>query len=367
MANILTAAQVVWATGWARYLIALVLDNVTLCNTDPPAYVALTEDDMLNVAQPFRDPLGAITAANKFYNLIKRYAWYQFCECSPGPTPAAPAAPAAPANLPDPNPSVPQPAASACYTVDYPADPMNSNSAIRRRTFNQNANGTPTSVRVTTTTSVSVAPGPGITNTLEFNDRNGGLISSIALGSQTNNSTKTQVFSIPPTAYDLDVLIQANGVGGTTSQRTFIEVFCNGVQPGAPASACCPPDPTLQAALTQILGIVTLIQRQKVPFAYVPGTVHAGLTGSGVITVSGILGLLATLTLPAWIGSVGNNPPHLFQAGFLTPGNSDGYSATLKLDRNPALFLDLDGDVTRVGYNLHSGVSLDLTELLREP
>jgi len=54
----------------------------------------------------------------------------------------------------------------------------------------------------------------------------------------------------------------------------------------------------MQAQLDQLMAMVTLIQRQAAPFGYVPGAIHAGLTGTGVIAIQGLIGCKSVTTLP---------------------------------------------------------------------
>jgi len=53
------------------------------------------------------------------------------------------------------------------------------------------------------------------------------------------------------------------------------------------------------------MAMVTLIQRQAAPFGYVPGAIHAGLTGTGVIAIQGLIGCKVDITtLPTQLGDL---------------------------------------------------------------
>lgn len=125
-------------------------------------------------------------------------------------------------------------------------------------------------------------------------------------------------------------------------------------------------------ALTQIVVQVatstTLIQRQSVPFAYVPGTLHSGLSGAGTITIAGVLGLsVQTTSLPGYLGSDMAPVASWFKLGELSLGNTDGWAARRIVTHNPHLFLDLDADLTTVGYLFEPGITANILELIREP
>jgi hypothetical protein len=125
----------------------------------------------------------------------------------------------------------------------------------------------------------------------------------------------------------------------------------------------------LRAEIDQILGLVTLIQRQSVPFAYVPGTVHTGLSGAGTLSVQGLIGAkVAFTTLPSELGRVGTSPVELFDAGFITWGTADGYAQSEHLEHSPQLSLPARCSAfTSLAYDLHPGVVVTITELVREP
>lgn len=124
----------------------------------------------------------------------------------------------------------------------------------------------------------------------------------------------------------------------------------------------------LQLQVTSERSDVQLIQRQKVPFAYVPGTLHTGLTGSGTLAVQGILGLsIDSTSIPSYLSSDMAPVQSWFKLGEVSWGTSDGWQARRVVTHNPHLFLDIDGDVTGVAYDFEPGVVANILELLREP
>jgi hypothetical protein len=117
------------------------------------------------------------------------------------------------------------------------------------------------------------------------------------------------------------------------------------------------------------MAMVTLIQRQIVPFAYVTGTSHAGLTGTGSFGISGLLGVKVALTSdPTSLGVRAGTPAELFDRGFVTLGTPDGYPSDYRLEHNPTIILPPRCSAfTTLGYTLHPGVTATITELVREP
>jgi len=114
--------------------------------------------------------------------------------------------------------------------------------------------------------------------------------------------------------------------------------------------------------------MVTLIQRQSVPFAYVPGAVHTAISGAGAIAVSGLIGaLIDVTTLPASYGSRGTSPAEHFDLGFLAWGTTDGYPSSVRLEHDPQLSLPARCSAfTELAYDLSPGVVVTITELHRE-
>jgi hypothetical protein len=124
-------------------------------------------------------------------------------------------------------------------------------------------------------------------------------------------------------------------------------------------------------ALSQQVSIVnstvTLIQRQKVPFAYIPGALHTGLVGAGTFAVQGILGLsIQATTIPPYLSSDMAPVQSWFKLGEVSWGTSDGWQPRRIVTHNPHLFLDIDGDVTEVAYQFEPGVHANILELIRE-
>jgi len=125
---------------------------------------------------------------------------------------------------------------------------------------------------------------------------------------------------------------------------------------------------SLQQTVNQDYTIDTLVQRQGVPFGYVPGTVHSALSGNGEFPVAGILGLAVTLDVfPAGHESGSTDPITYHQLGKVSVGTVAGWRRSWQPTHNPYLILPIAGAFTRVGYSFVGGVVATITELLREP
>jgi hypothetical protein len=121
--------------------------------------------------------------------------------------------------------------------------------------------------------------------------------------------------------------------------------------------------------LSRIESLLTLVQRQAAPFAYVNGASHSGLTGNGHLDVQGLLGAKVELTtVPGRLGIASGDPDTLFDAGFLRWGSSSGAATSQRIDTTPFLsFPGGAGQFTRISYSLAGGVVATITELVREP
>jgi hypothetical protein len=162
-----------------------------------------------------------------------------------------------------------------------------------------------------------------------------------------------------------------NHTGSATVNSTLtieLRFFCGSTQPTIQQD-CCPPDPILAAQVQSILQLVTLIQRQSVPFAYIASTVHSGLTGSGEITVEGLIGARVLVTSePFGESEQAGHPDAIAGVGWLNWGNADGWLRREFIGASPIVSLPTSaGQFTRIGYSLEPGAEVTITELVREP
>jgi hypothetical protein len=124
---------------------------------------------------------------------------------------------------------------------------------------------------------------------------------------------------------------------------------------------------TLQS-VTLLRSMVDLVQRRLLPFAWILGTPHTGLTGTGVISVQDVLGADVSMTVPGGWGSTAETPRRLIpSAGSLQGSDGTSYSDNFQLHYEHELIFFGQSWSTGIRYNFRPGVTATLTPLLPEP
>lgn len=361
-----------FGAGWLKWVIPFLsfpeLTLSTFCAGDPPAIPTFTSAEskaLLNLQ------LGADfdSGLAKFGDLVEHLAWYDLCHCTSGSLTALPAAAAPPAGTPIYTPAAPQ-AAAACssgslvFSQDNTVSSTNNNLSPTFLPWPAGA----TSLRAHLVTAPASGAATFSLQLLAFSANQAPLSYppvSIPAGAQD----VTFYYQLPFGCTGVNERTSLVSGTGLTSFNYHFDVFCNGAPPSGTIVPCCPPDPATEIQLESILRMVTLIQRQSVPFAYVPSTVHTGLSGAGTLAISGLLGAkIAMTTLPGPLGRAGSFPLEIFDAGFITFGTPDGYPSSYRLEHDPQLILPPRCSAfTQLAYDLHPGVVVTITELLREP
>jgi hypothetical protein len=342
------------------------LELSNLCSTDPPALPTFTEDEVFSLLL-LRLDSDYFSGLAKFRDLITRMIWYEACECTTG-SPTAYVPPTLPTNTPDPVDPV-LPVNTACddggtHTVVTPSG-----------NFVVSTTQPVTYMVVTLVNTIVSGGGQGLQVSIgQWYVPPGGAFSSGTLLTSTtivSNQGLTDVKVIPVTPgarmFRPDfVAITPNGSSTVTCR---IQFYCGSAPPGAQPMPCCPPDASTQAYLNSILSMVTLIQRQAVPFSYVYGANHTSLSGHGSLAVSGLIGCSVDVTtLPDSYGRAEGSPERLFDLGFVTLGTADGYERSRRIDADGTLFIPpSSGLYTAIGYTLSPGVVASIRELVREP
>jgi hypothetical protein len=355
-----------WLVTAAASLGVLEYNLTQLCLTDPPAMPTFTAADVVALLIADAGQAGH-DARQKVVDTVARLLWGPSCLCTTGPQPAAPALPANPgATSYQPQ----TPTVSPCYTFTYTDTFALGAGSLNRAGMNLPIGAAPTSLA----RHIQSAPGSGVIGgqwTWKFDQRD---VSNVSIRSDTFSVLQTTNFDTvvaAGTGVRSVVLTQGPQVSGTGTQTitgTRTDFYCNGGAPGQIQTPCCPPDPSTTATLSALLALVTLIQRQIAPFGYVPGTAHAGLTGTGQFTVSGILGLSVNLTTtPARVGETYGDPVQLFDVGWVNVGSADGFGPRHLISSDPFIIRPVAGDVTLVGYSIPADVVVTITELVREP
>jgi hypothetical protein len=369
LAAALNNVPTVYAVPFAALLQAISLDLTSMCSSDPPAQPVMSPLDWAALATPPYLP-GQQEARNKFAAWITYFLWFQFCECASGGTPP-PVLPPPPASVPDISPTFPgYPApigACATLTGSGPLVASTFTNLIHLVTIPITA----TSMQLTCTV-ITAGAGPHGGAGFAWAQYAPGNSTAIASGVNPSVPAGTPyVVSIPisPLASIIDVSATPGAVANSNTVRADVVVSCNGQVAGQPAEPCCAPDASTQGLLEQLLSLVTIIQRQIVPFAYVPGAVHAGLTGDGTFLVPHIVGVQVDVTVfPPAIGHAGDDPIEYFDLGFLTLGTAEGFDHSLRMDHQHQVHFPPRASLyTKIGYQITPGATVTITELLREP
>lgn len=374
--SLLEGLSMGWAVVYFATIGILSYDLSVYCASDPPAQPTITPGDLIALLLgPLTGGLDYLTAVQKFRDLAGNLLWPTLCMCNVVGTPAATPL-AEPAGAPDNNP-LPAPTTQPCLTVTPTGVGVtNGNShTLQVGLFPAGA----TSCRYTWQTVATTAPGPNLRVTIDQQQTTG---PSTFIVVKTDNLTISPghqaVLSVAVDPRADAWALSYTGVGGaagTSRPEAWpgvatwapFDVYCNGDIAGTTVQPCCPPDTISTGLLQQILQLVTLMQRQAVPFATVHGAVHSGLTGDGSFSVQGILGLSVSLTtLPARAGGTAGTPDTIFDVGWVNVGTADGYGPRQFISSNPLLVGPVAGDATVVGYSLPADVVAEITELVRE-
>ncbi len=365
IATILEKSGNAWLAFAAALLTLPELVLSTFCGSDPPSVPTFTSAEskaLLNLSFGADFDSGLV----KFTALVQNLAWQEYCQCTSGalvvPAPVTP-----PSGTPIYQPPSPQ-VASPCGT-NTESSSVNNTGQINWPLFFPAAGFNPTAVVGTITSSINSGPGANWTvdaivtdGTTNFTFHSGLLLAPGA------SPTVTIPVNVPNAHY---AYLQVNGQPGLTGGRTNIsgtaDWYCNGALPGLVPQSCCPPDVATQSTLDLILRMVTLIQRQHVPFATVHGVAHTGLSGNGQFAVSGLLGVKVELTTtPGRLGVTSGDPETIWGAGWVAVGTADGFNPRQFISTSPMILEPISPDTTIVGYSIPSDVTITITELVRE-
>jgi hypothetical protein len=388
----LLPAGLAWLYPYLPYMHGLEIGDVgAFCSVDPPTFTVPTAAEIFNFITG--NSLEDVIAVSDFMQAItKMYLWYSLCHCTTVATPSAPSPPAAPADLPAINPPgviTPSPTAG-CLVVNSPTvtttsdewhdlighDPVQAgevslpNGPTRPLQLPAGA----LTVTMTGHNLSAHAGGPfgGLYTPeseirMQFFDAADAFISGVihTYGALTD-FTHADV-PVPSGARGVQVSAVNEITGQNHIARAELTVYCAGAPAGAPVVPCCPPDPILTGRLDSILKMVTLIQRQHVPFATLPGPAHTGLSGDGQFGVQGITSLAVHVTtVPGRVGVVAGEPDTIYDVGWLRVGTIDGWGPRIYVSSQDFLVAPVAGDVVLVGYSIPADVVWTINERVRE-
>lgn len=175
--------------------------------------------------------------------------------------------------------------------------------------------------------------------------------------------------AVQPTDTFITVSAQSLTAAATTEWTWISYAYCGGDVPGQPEQPCCPPDPLLDARLTQIqIAIQALAQLLNQPTSWKDGVRHHGLSGAGSFMLSGpAIGVRVEMTtLPTGVQVSPGNPNFYWDSGFITP-----YSFDTPLRGGRLVFQTQSFQIPfvtdMIGYTLLHGCVVDIVELLPVP
>lgn len=369
----------------AGLLGGLTFDLQTMCDADPPADPGMTAADWLELTNAF-DPIRSGAAQDKFRQLVNRLVWFEFCHCITGPTvlPTIPYPTDSPATTTITTPVAP----CASFDSGYVSGP-GYGSGSRNYQLIGSDHATPatdvalpippnaTSVRLTGFRQAAGAVHGLVVVSIKwyYTSNSSGTFALQSVSTINTTGTQSSTANLPIPSGSLGPYTNWTVVGQcvidnpTDQIRATAEWYCNGDLPGGYDAPCCPPDPIVESTLQTILEYVRLIQRQIAPFAFIDGPSNS-VTGTGTVTVTNpLVGVRVDLVdVPGRAGLISGTPDELFDIGYVSLGDDDGWFGSQRLGKASQLWQPRwAGAVTKIGYSLTPGVSATITQLEREP
>lgn len=124
----------------------------------------------------------------------------------------------------------------------------------------------------------------------------------------------------------------------------------------------------LRQTTSSVLQLATLTQRYGLPFAYLPGALHFGLSGEGEISIPRCVGLQVNVTSPPPARVLEGNPDYWWDQGWMSVGNDTGMFVEQRIARPVHLWQPRNlQEATRFRWSLNPGVVIDMRELYAEP
>lgn len=358
-----------WLIPFIPLLGNLAYHTPDLCSTDPPGFATFTGADALALAIADPGPAGH-TARQKVADTLATVAWHVLCECVTGGTPAIPAAP--------PAPVVPQMvAANTSWPCErqtmHLAGGLSTTIAFMNAFFMAAQELHPTSARFTVVQTPSGSVHPLIDWQLRFNRPTPAPTQVIVPLGTFGPGTNQVTVPWPATYGTLE--LDATAHAATTDILDYcVEAFCDmppGIPVGNDQAGCCPPDPAITAQLQLITDMLQEIvgSQTTTTRSYAEGTVHAGLTGSGTISlVDSAIAVKVTITTDnGALRTKAGSPTYLYDRGFIVPIAAEGpIRGVTRLVYNPQVY-QLPPPTDAIGYQLGAGITASITELVRGP
>jgi hypothetical protein len=146
-------------------------------------------------------------------------------------------------------------------------------------------------------------------------------------------------------------------------------VSCNNVDVCATLISMTQQLAAIQQALNGDLELTTLIQRYRVPFAYIRGAVHSGLMNSGSFAITRLVGVRTEITAAGPNHrQVMGTPPYVRDLGWISVSDGNGMLQEIRLTRDRQVWFPQSMELaTLLGFSVASDVTMEITELEAEP
>jgi hypothetical protein len=350
-----------WLQAAGAVLGTLAYDLTTICPNDPPDPPTFTEAEYTAFAISDIASADYVSFVSKLSQLAQRALWLLFCQCDGGTVPSFGTFPTPPSGV-----SV-FPVYSAeplCWSFTTPTT-LSTNA----RTIVSGPFQVPTGGFYQLQTIPHDAVGSNTSNRWEVwrnttTDFSTAFFAGPSLDGGNGAGSLSGTFGVTAGSYYW-LIIWDNGTHIHGNSQARMDVFC----PQTSAASCCGPDASLTDLITQVKDAVTLLQRYEVPFAYVSGAAHSGLSGSGSFTVpTGLLGLRLELTaVGSEVGETLASPDFVSGAGWWSVETVDAVIDERRIRHaDQTWFPRFMPTVARVGYSLAPGTVARITELETE-
>lgn len=358
-----------WAVPFAALLGLANYELTTFCTIDPPTLPTLVASDFIDLLT-LVDPVAHGVAQRKLQDFVSYYAWFQYCQCDTQPTPLPTAPQAQPTGMPAINP----PGGGGSYPVGEPCSTFvdsGTNMEPRGGSLFTPIGDISSLIISVSTAAITLAGSHTFRVFVEFYNATPTLLGTARWIITSTGILNNTPFAVPAgtTQYRIGTFTSGGDTANTpwTAQWDFYCGSAPGTGPGGVGTPCIA-DPFTTLMLQQILQLVTLIQRNNAPFAYVAGASHSGLSGSGTLTIPSCIGILITMTtIPGFVGEEAGAPTEYFEAGWFSWGNAAGYTAREWISHSPQLSFPAEAaQYTRLGYTLNPGVVATIQELYAE-
>lgn len=392
LALLAQALELGWLAEVIAYVSGINFVLTDICNTDPPPDPGLTAADVacLFSFNPLCDTGAVIT---KVTQLIEHLAWYQWCECVGTTTPSAPAAPGAPTGLVGVNPpsiiasgpavtcsdlkalSLGPSPATGFITTNDPLPGINQSVTGAFGIFKATPVNKPTFAQLKITDHADGANSTANSYQWSAYDSSGGFISTFIQMNVGASPGVPQTFTssltaVPASTAYWRITVSPFGSGTPTNHFDIEAILeCPTQSGGANTLGCCPPPADISSLVSDVKTLVTTIQRYLLPFAYINGATHSGLSGSGSFAVSRLLGVKIHLsTIPSSVGVETATPNRLFDAGWISCMDGNGVILETRVTAIDQVWIPrLFPEALTFGYSFAPGVNANVTELEAEP